>query len=153
MKKFSPAVFGIIIICFFLPFMDVACSGQKVISVSGFQMVTGTTLQQPGMFGAKTKTEKVDAEPLAIATFVCVIIGLLTSFIKNKKSAILPTIFSIAGIVTLLMLKNKLDNDVLKAGAGMVQISYVFGFWAILVLLIISAGLNGFIFSGKDDKS
>ena len=151
-KKISPAVFGIIIICFFLPFMDVSCIGQKVMSFSGIQMVTGTTIQQPSMFGEKTKSQKVDPEPLAIATFACVIAGLLLSFIKNRKSAILPASCAGIGIATLLMLKSKIDSDVLKEGGGMIQVGYVFGFWSILLLLIIAVLLNGYVFSGTDDN-
>lgn len=151
-KKISPAVFGIIIVCFFLPFMDVSCSGQKFMTFSGIQMVTGTTIQKPGGFGQKSKIEKIDGEPFAVATFVCVLAGLLVSFIKKRKSAILPAIASGAGVVTLLMLKNKIDGDILKDGGGMIQVSYVFGFWAILLLLIISTILNAYVFSGEKDN-
>jgi hypothetical protein len=150
-KKISPAVFGIIIICFFFPFMDISCSGQKVISFSGIQMVTGTTIEKPTMFGEKTENEKIDPEPLAVATFVFVIAGLLLSFVNIRKSAILPAIFALIGIITLLMLRVKIDNDILKQGEGVIQVAYIFGFWSILFFLIIATLLNIYIFLGKND--
>ena len=151
-KNISPAIFGIIVICFFLPFINVSCSDQKLMSFTAFQMVTGTTIQQPSMFGENTERQEVDPEPLAIAIFACVIAGLLLSFIKNRKTAILPLICAIVGIATLLMLKSKIDNDVLNEGGGILQIDYVFGFWSILLLLIIAVLLNGYVFSGKDEE-
>jgi hypothetical protein len=67
-------------------------------------MVTGTTIQQPSMFGEE-KRGKVDPEPLAVITLSCVIINLLLSFIKNRKSAILPAVSAGIGTITLLLLK------------------------------------------------
>ena len=152
-KKFSPALFGIMIFCFLLPFMEVSCSGHKVMSFTGIQLVTGITIQQPSMFGEKTESQKVGPEPLAIITFSCVIIGLLLSFIKNRRSAILPAVSAGVGTITLLMLKTKIDNAVLREGGGMIQVSYTFGFWVLLMLLIAGVGLNIYVFSGKDDAT
>ena len=149
-KKISPALFGIIIICFFMPFIEVTCSGQKAMSITGIQMVTGTSIQQPSMFGENTKGRKIDPEPLAIITFSSVIIGLLLSFMNKRKSAILPAIIAGIGTITLLLLKSKIDNDVLREGSGMIQVVFVFGFWATFLLLIIAVGLNIYVFSGKD---
>ena len=69
-KNISPAIFGIIVICFFLPFINVSCSDQKLMSFTAFQMVTGTTIQQPSMFGENTERQEVDPEPLAIAILI-----------------------------------------------------------------------------------
>ena len=89
------------------------------------------------------------------ATFSCVIIGLALSFIKNRKSAILPAVSGGIGTITLLMLKSKIDNDVLREGGGMilVQVEYTFGFYAILILMVAAVGLNIYVFFGKDDAT
>lgn len=152
-KRISPALFGIIIILFFLPFMEVSCDDQKAMSFTGIQMVTGTTIQQPSMFGEKTESQKVDPEPLAIITFSCVIIGLLLSFIKNRRSAIFPAVSASIGAIALLLLKSKIENDALREAGGMIQVKYVLGFWAILILLIGAVGLNIYVFAGEDETS
>lgn len=50
-KKAIPAILGLALICFFLPFVTVSCQGQKLMTFSGIQLVTGTTIQEPQMFG------------------------------------------------------------------------------------------------------
>lgn len=152
-KKFSPAVFGMIIISFFLPFAEVSCSGQRIMSVTGLQMVTGTTIQQPGMFGEETESQKIAPQPLAIVTLSCVVIGLILSFIRNRRSAILPAVSAAIGTVTLVLLKSKIDNDVFTEGGGAIQVRYVLGFWVMLILLIVAVGLNVYVFSGKNEAT
>jgi len=150
-KKFSPAVFGLIIICFFLPFMQASCGGEKIMSITGVQLVTGMTFEQPIMYGENPETAKIDPEPLAIATLLCAIIGLLFSFIKKSKSAILPALSAGIGTITMLLLKTKIDNEAMREGGGMLEVEYLFGFWAILLLLIVAVGLNIYVFAGKKD--
>ncbi len=50
-KKFSPALFGVIILCFFLPFANLSCSGQTVMTLTGFQLITGTEYSDQNMMG------------------------------------------------------------------------------------------------------
>lgn len=149
-KNISSAVFGIIIICFFLPFMDISCNGQKIISFTGIQMVTGVTIKQPNVFGEGSERQKVDPEPLVIIAFSSAIVGLLLSFIKNRKSSLLPAISAAIGTVALLMLKSKIDNYVLEVGR-VLEVRYVYSFWATLILLITAVFLNIYVFSGNDD--
>ena len=54
-KKFSPAIFGIVLICFILPFVTVSCQGQKLATLTGIQLITGTTIKQPNMTGKKQR--------------------------------------------------------------------------------------------------
>ncbi len=145
-KKISPAILGIALICFFLPWINISCQGEKVATYTGIQLVTGTTIEQKGMFGEK-KVEKVDAEPLAIATLICVIVGLGLSFLKGRKSAIAPAIVSAGGLVLLLLLKSKITNDILREGGGVIQVGYSVGFWLTLLFIIFAIGLNAFLFS------
>lgn len=50
-KKISPVILGIALICFFLPWINVSCQGEKVGTFTGIKLVTGTTIEQRGMFG------------------------------------------------------------------------------------------------------
>jgi uncharacterized membrane protein AbrB (regulator of aidB expression) len=145
-KKFSPAIFVVIIICFFLPFINVSCQGQKVATFTGIQLVTGTTIEQPSMFGEEEQAEKVEGEPLAILVLVSAVVGFCLSFLKNRKSAIAPAITGVAGLILLLLLKSKLDNDILRQGQGMLQVECRVGFWLTLLLFLFAVGLNAFVF-------
>ena len=154
-KKFSPAIFGIALICFFLPFMNVSCQGQKIATLTGIQLVTGTTIQQPelpSLFGGKKqvqKPEKVAGEPLAILVLLSAVVGLGLSFLKGRKSSIAPAIIGVAGLILLLLLKAELDNDILSEGQGILQLEYGIGFWLTFLLFLFAAGLNGFLFSQR----
>ncbi|MBM3243119.1 hypothetical protein FJZ31_43220, partial [Candidatus Poribacteria bacterium] len=79
-KKLSPAIFVIILICFFLPFVSASCGGQKLATLSGVQLVTGTTVEgarpSEDIFRAEKATQKVDTEPLAIAALITTLVGL-----------------------------------------------------------------------------
>lgn len=142
-RKISPAVFVLALICFFLPFVSFSCQGMKVASFSGIQLVTGTTLQQPQMFGPPT-AQKVGAEPLAVLTFLCGIAGLGLSFLKGRNSGIGPILAGGLAAIFLLALKSKLESDALKQGGGAIQVQFAAGYWVVLVFFLAAVALNAF---------
>ena len=144
-KRFSPAIFGVVLICFFLPFISVSCGAQKVVTLSGVQLVTGTTIEQPDLFGEGQQAETMDGEPLAILAFLSAVAGLGLSFLKGRKVAIAPAVSGAAGSVLLLLLKSRIDNEVLSQGGGMIQVEYEIGFWLTILVFLSAAGLNGFL--------
>ena len=148
-KKFSPTIFGLALICFFLPFIEVSCQGQKIVTYTGIQMITGTTIEQPDLFGTGKQSKKVDPEPLAIFAFFSGVMGLGLSFLKGRKSSVAPAIAGIIGVIALLLLKSKLNNEILKEGGGMLQLEYGVGFWLTFVLYLSAIGLNIFLLSGS----
>ena len=152
LKKFSPGLFVLIIFSLFLPFIAVSCGGAKVISLTGVQLATGTSVQKPDMFGnASKKSQKIDGEPLVIVIFIAGIAGLLLSFLKGKKTAIFPAVIGVIGVVLMFLLKSKMDHEAMIAGKGMIQINYEAGYWLALLLFFAAALLNGFIFFQKDN--
>jgi FHA domain len=150
-KKFAPATFGLALLCFFLPFISVSCQTQRIVTFTGIQLVTGATVELPQIFGPP-KSEKLPREPLAVLAFACGVVGLGLSFLKGRKIAIAPAVVGCAGAVTLLLLKSKLDADVLKGGNGVLHVDYEVGFWLILLSYAAAAGLNlvFFLQSGKE---
>lgn len=154
-KKFSPVVFVFVIICFFLPFVSFSCGGEKIITLSGVQLVTGTTVEEPSspgdMFGRpQRESERVDPEPLAIIALVITIAGLGLSFIKNRKGAIAPAIAGGAAAISFLAMKYKIDREVLREAEGALQAEYNFGFWLAFLLLILAVVLNLFLFTKRE---
>jgi predicted histidine transporter YuiF (NhaC family) len=136
LKNFSPAIFGLVLICFMFPWVNMSCQGQKnEVTISGFQLATGTTIQE--------QNQKVKSEPLAVAVLVLTILGLALSFLKDKKSSIIPGIIGVAAFILLLLLKSKIDTD---ASNQSMQVQYAIGFWMVLVLLIGAIALNGYLY-------
>ena len=59
----NPAFFGVILLCFFMPFCSIRCNGFKLYSFSGAQLATGTVVQPVGgngMFGSITGSQMDD---------------------------------------------------------------------------------------------
>jgi hypothetical protein len=140
-KKLSPAVFVLILICFILPFVAFSCGGQKVLSLSGVQLATGASIQQPQAFGPPI-TRKIDPEPLAVLALLAVVVGLAFSFVRGKKGSIGASVAGGLGVLFLAALKSKLDGDTLQQGGGMVQVRYGTGFSLALILLLAAIGVN-----------
>jgi hypothetical protein len=140
-KRLSPAIFGIVLFCFFLPWVNVSCGGQKVAAVSGIQLVTGTTVAEPQAFGPTTK-RKLPGEPLAVLILLSACAGFALSFIKDKKGAISTAVTGVIGIIFLLLLRSKIDNELLREGLGMLELDYRAGFYLTLLLFLSAIGVN-----------
>jgi hypothetical protein len=137
-KKLSPALFGFALFCFLLPFATVSCNQQKVASFTGFQLVLGTTVPQPQMFGP-SKMQRVDGEPLAILAFLSCLVALGLGFAKSRNTEIGAAVLAGIGVVCLLMLKSKLQDEVLRQSSDILQVNYESGYW-LAVLAILAAG-------------
>lgn len=69
-KMLSPVVFLLALVCFFLPFATFSCQGQRVLSVSGIQLVTGSSIQQHRCLGRLFSKEWTENPPLFLPLFV-----------------------------------------------------------------------------------
>jgi len=132
------AKFGLIVLLFLMPFIKVSCSGMVNMPLSGMDLATGTTIETKEPFSGKVQKQKVDAEPFAAIALGAAVLGLLIGFIKAKPARIVNAVTGGAGAVFLLLLKNKIDKEVLKEGGGMISVNYEMGFW-ITILLFITA--------------
>ncbi len=145
-KKISPAIFGIILICFFLPFVTVSCQNQKVMTLTGVQLATGTTIEQPSFLERQKKEVKIPADPLTSVVLVSTCVGLATSFLKSQQGVLIPGVTGAVSSVLLLMSKAKIDNEVLKEGRGLLQVEYGMGFWMSFLLFLSVTALNAYLF-------
>jgi len=151
--KLFPVIFLLALFSFLLPFMRVSCNNTEVMTFTGLQMVTGTKVEMPDDFGGGSEEQIVHGEPLAIISFLCVVIGLVISFRKSReKFAPGLTIDSIIGLVILLLLKAKVTHDIMKEGEGLLEVRYEVGFWLLFLLLVYSAVSNG-LFLLKQKKN
>jgi hypothetical protein len=152
-KKISPAIFGIILICLFLPFVTVSCQSQKLVTLTGVQLATGTKVEYPRLFEKQKRQEEIPADPGASFILVSACIGLGTSLLRSKKTAIVPAIAGAVGSGLLLMTKTKIDNEVLKQGKALLQVNYEIGFWMSFFLFILATVFNAYIFfQGKNHQ-
>ena len=159
-KKFSPAIYVVIVILFFMPFVNLSCGGQTIMSISGFQLITGTEVDAKGMFGGEMNSsdemgtdekKEIESQPLALFAFVAAIIGLIISFFKMRITALSNIVVSVAGVVFLLLLKVSLDGDadLNVSGQNVITLDYQFAFWFSIILFIAGAVVQWKIFTDE----
>jgi hypothetical protein len=165
-KKFSPAAFVIIIFCFFLPFVNITCGGQSVMSLTGIQLITGAEYKPQGMFDQKDLAEdsawqekdklsveqrNIDFQPMALLALLMAVIALALSFIRKKMTVVICMVVSVLGAVFLLLLKASLDSDTPSEAQLIIEIEYQFWYWFALLLFIAGAVLEWFNFRETDE--
>ena len=159
-KKFSPAIYVVIVILFFMPFVNLSCGGQTIMSISGFQLITGTEVDAKGMFGGEMNSsdemgtdekKEIESQPLALFAFITAIIGLIISFFKMRIPALVNIVVSIAGVVFLLLLKVSLDGDadLNVSGQNVITLDYQFAYWLSIILFIVGAVVQWKIFADE----
>lgn len=152
LKKFSPGFYGIIVILFFLPFVNLSCSGQTIMSLTGFQLITGADYQSNSMFGENMSEEpkadeKIDSQPLALFALLTAVIALAISFIKIRTMSLINIVLSVLGAIFLVILKINLDGDVKLSGQNVITLDYQFAYWLSIILFIAAAVVQWKIFT------
>jgi hypothetical protein len=150
-RKISSSLFGLVLICFFLPFMTVSCQSRKISSFTGVQLVTGISINSGDSFYGQSTTRQVRGEPLAFFAVAFAIVGLGIGLSNWKKNSKWSMGSAIAGLVFMLLLKSKIDNDVLTQAQGMVQVDYDIGFWGSILLFFAAAVVNFLSFQGDEN--
>ena len=139
MNKLPRILFGLVILCFLLPFVNVSCSGQKVMSITGLQMLTGSNFQEPSLFGEQTKSHHSKGEPLAAIILLIAAFGFLPLLIPSLYFKIWDLVLSITGAALLLILKDKVESDLASQGAAKISaitINFDMGFWLSFLLFV-----------------
>ena len=131
-------------LCFFLPFVNVSCSGQRVASLTGVRLVTGTTLVGQRGFGEPAKTE-ITPEPLAVAALLTLLGGAALGASRARRLRPASAALGLVALVLLLLLKAKMDADALRQGQGMLSLTYGAGFVGSCVLSLIAAGASALL--------
>lgn len=111
------------------------------MTLTGVQMVTGTEIREPGLFGGGT-SRRISGEPLAAAVLACALVGLVVAFAGGRMASLGSTVVAVAGAALLLVLKNKVEGEALREGGGMLEVGWKSGFWLALVCFAV-AGLLG----------
>jgi hypothetical protein len=152
-RKINKGIFGVILICFFMPFLTLSCQSQDLMTLSGVQLGTGATMAQPSLYSS-AQARQIPGEPLATLAIVSAGAGLATAFVlKHRKELIGSTAAGAVGAIVMLALKSKIDGNILQQGQGMIRVKYEFGFWLTFLLFVAATGLNGWeLKSGQTSK-
>jgi hypothetical protein len=146
-KRLSLAVFGLSILCFFLPFIHISCQGKRIETFKGIHLIVGKEITEVDMSfldesHRRPTRQRVEPELFAILAFLCASGGLALSFLKGKGGSIGGGLVAAVGIFTLLLLKLRIDSTIAKEGEGLLQVEYGAGFYITFLLFLCAAILN-----------
>ena len=159
-KFFSPLIFLIITLCFFLPFISFTCQGQKIATVSGMELVTGTTIQKFEMQNMNMqqsnpeydKTHVVKSQPYAIAAIIIAVLGIVISFFP-RYSKLFSIIAGALGALMLLFLRSGIGGEITGAlDFKIIEVSYEWGYYLALFLFIIAFALNLYLMLSENKQ-
>lgn len=111
-----------------------------MFTLTGQQLATGTTLTQPQAFGPPQK-QKIDADPFAVMAGLCGIAGIALS-LMGRKMAGGAAVSGGLGILSLYILRSRLDGELQKQSQGMAQASYESGYTLAVLLLVAGTAWN-----------
>lgn len=139
-KKISPTIFGLALILFLLPWVNVSCSGQKVATFSGADLAIGKTVEIPQAFGPakQEKTREGRATIALIAGIAGILFGPLGK--GRRVEAIAAAVCGGIGSISLYLLKSSMDSEIAAKSYGMISVDYQFSFW-LAMLFFLGAGI------------
>lgn len=130
------APYAIGIACFILPFIQISCSGEKVMSFTGVQLVTGSEMANP----MSDEKEKIPPAPTAIIALVALVAGVVFAIKLSRGASILSAIAGGVAVVSMVLLKTNMDAEVMKEAGGMaISADYQLGFWGVCIMSIAGA--------------
>jgi Flp pilus assembly protein TadB len=158
LKLISPSLFALILICFFLPFTTISCQSTPIVTMNGYQLATGTTVDQTSGIGnslsttlgslnssaSKSSDKKIPGNPLAGFILAITCAGIALGFVTVRHQEIIQAIVAGIGAILLFILKSEVDSQTLKQGQGVLQTSYGSGYWLSLLLFLGAVGFNGY---------
>lgn len=140
------------LLCFFLPFVTVSCGGQKIFTLSGQQMATGTDLTGP-QFSGPHKGQRIDPHPFASVAALCALAGVALSLAGTRLAAVTAA-SGAAGAVSLGVMASRMETEIQRATQGVGQVNVEAGFILTLSLLIAATAWNIYLFTqGKKAAS
>ena len=156
-KTITSVQFGIILILFFMPFVSVSCSGAMNVELTGIDMAFGTTVPEKDPFTGRITDKKINAEILISLVFLVTVIGFIVSLtrIYLRSRLMVMGLSGVLGGVLLLSEMVKVNHQIVSQGGGMVQVSWAWAYWIILMLFLmitVSVFLTWFSFDKNAGK-
>ncbi|MBP7147732.1 MAG: hypothetical protein KBD01_09320 [Acidobacteria bacterium] len=172
--KFSPALFGLALACFVMPFMSVSCQGQKLVSLTGLQLMTGAEVkpEMPDQFlemmkaGAPTGGPgQPEMDPAQAQQMLGAMMGgapaqqvgrngmAIGAFVCGLAALALTLALRKYGVlpavlgaaaVVLLIVMKTKAEGNLGPTMGMLQVNFEIGYWLAIVSFCCAAACNGY---------
>jgi len=144
--KFRAAPFILAFFCFFLPFVNFSCSVQPNLGfdLTGLQLVTGAEVYVVG------EVHKTSSMASAGFPILAVLVALAFSVPADIQCRAISGIAAVVGVISLFIVKSMIASEIMREGKGIVAANFLFGFWAVIMLLAIGSLTQFYL--GKKSK-
>lgn len=162
-KLINSSLFAALILCFFLPFIEIKCNDTRLGSITGFSMITGGDmyLEDASMmdylkdnkeFDMLSKQRKEHPDLFSIVAFSLIILGLILSLVLKSFREQSSIIIALLVLALLFVFRGVMLHQWQKQmGAQPEMFSYIkltlnfaIGFWLIITGCFAISGLNIF---------
>jgi len=157
---------GLALVMFFLPWVTVSCAGQELITMSGYDLATGTISMRNPMTGAvESPPGNAQGGDLPVLIAAILILGsLVVTFVLRRQLAALIAMAGCAlaaaaiSYTAFVKVPNSTNTGPMAPGAGggdaaamgmneqqlaeMIQVNYGIGLWLTLAALVAAIVLN-----------
>lgn len=158
-KFISPSGFGLVIVCFFLPFLNLKCNEVNLATVKGIELVTGSRLklqrnldlpsigkEESNQLDLEMEDQNIDRNYFAVAALLLAIGGLVLSFLLFLQKEMIISTIGFGGALALLLMRVQVDSSIEKETDGIsnyiIHIDYVYGYWLSIVFFIVVGAYN-----------
>ncbi|MES2046423.1 MAG: hypothetical protein V4475_21330 [Pseudomonadota bacterium] len=148
---------GIALAAFFLPWVTVSCSQQKLISASGWQLATGRV----SFFGDAAQANNNHPNIYIALALISVIAGLVLSFGPARRT-LWTLATSLAGLLLIWLGTRDLTGQSIAqraaeqrhetldaAVASVIRVEWQWGYWLTNIALIVAAVLAWMAMTGR----
>lgn len=159
--KVNRVIFALAALCFFLPFINFSCADVKVIEVSGFDLVFGSTLGADGLVemaklaqtnqgepdnslppGAASMERKIEPSVPAIVAFAACLVGLFLSLGDLSRFRSGRALLAVVAAGALIFLRISVSSEVGSEMAAIIKVETALGLWLVFACLAIAIWLN-----------
>lgn len=175
-SKISPALFALVVLCFFMPFISLSCQNPmsggdlELVKMNGLEVAMGKEIKMPGgnSMGLpssptttknSSKPQSVPSNPIAGIIFGIACAGIAVGFITVPQQYIVQAGLGGIGAVMLILLKLTVDsnlaNELKKIGGSMsmpIVATYGVGYWLAFLSFLGAVGLNSYFIYQEKNK-
>jgi lysylphosphatidylglycerol synthetase-like protein (DUF2156 family) len=159
----NSGLFTVLILFFFLPFIEIKCNDSKLASMTGYDLITAGDMKMADAsmmeymknseeFSLLDKQRKKQPDIFSLASLILIIVGAVLSLVLKKFREETAIIIALVGIVILLVYRGIMLHQWDKQMSSQpdmfsyvrITLSFALGFWLIVIGNSIITGINTF---------
>lgn len=159
----NSGLFTVLIIFFFLPFIEIKCNDSKLASMTGYDLITAGDMKMADAsmmeymknseeFSLLDKQRKKQPDIFSLASLILIIVGAVLSLVLKKFREETAIIIALVVIVILLVYRGIMLHQWDKQMSSQpdmfsyvrITLSFALGFWLIVIGNSIITGINTF---------